>query len=497
MPARTGRDYLDRLRAHPRDVRLDGRRLDDVTAYPAFRRPLARLARLYDLQHDPACADVLTAPVPGGTGRAGRAFIIPRTYDDLVLRHRAFRLWAEDTFGLMGRSPDFLNCTLAAFADAADVFARGGRQYADNVVRYYEYVRDHDLFLTHALIPPQNDRSQPSGGQADPFLHMGVVRETPDGPILRGARMLATLGPLADEVLVYSLPGLRQEEEAHAIVFALPIDTPGLRQVCRPPYDRGDLDPAEHPLASRFEECDSLLIFDDVLVPWDRVFLYRDVALCNALYADSNLRQYTAHQTAVRALVKLEFVTGVIMQMSRAVRTDVHLHVQDMLGECINDIEIVKSCIARAEFECETTPRGTVRPAFEPLMTLRTWIPRVYPRLIEIMQIIGAGGLLMVPSAADFDSEIGDDVRRYYQGAGTPALERTRLSRIAWDLAGEAFGMRQVQYERYYNGDPVRTTAARYLSYDKSTCLALARKAMTMFDDVAPAGRPVPPPTAG
>jgi anthranilate 3-monooxygenase (FAD) / 4-hydroxyphenylacetate 3-monooxygenase len=486
MPARTGRQYIDGLRTHPREVWLDGRLLDDVTAHPALRRPMERIARLYDLQHDPAYAPTLTSTVEGSPDRFGTSFLIPRTYGDLVRRRDGFRIWAGDTFGLMGRSPDFLNCTLAAFADAADVFARGGQRFADNVLRYYEHARAHDLLLTHALIPPQNDRSQTSGSQSDPFLHMGVVRETPDGPIVRGARMLATLGPIADELLVYSLPGLRPGEEAHAIVFAIPIDSPGLRQVCRPPYDRGDLDPAEHPLASHFEECDSLLIFDDVLVPWERVFLYRNVDLCNALYPDSNLRQYTAHQTAVRGLVKLEFVVGVMMQMAQAVKTDVHLHVQDMLGECVNDIELVRSCIARSEFEYETTPRGTVRPAFEPLMTLRTWLPRVYPRVIEILQIIGAGGLLMVPSAADFDSAIGDDVRKYYQGAGVPALERTRLYKLAWDLAGEAFGMRQLQYERYYNGDPVRTTAGHYLGYDKTVCLDLARRALALFDEKVP-----------
>ncbi len=245
--------------------------------------------------------------------------------------------------------------------------------------------------------------------------------------------MLATLGPIADEVLVYCLPGLKPGEEAHAVVFALPVDT---RQACSQNLPSalqrsGDLNPADHPLASQFEESDSLLIFDDVLVPWERVFLYKDVALSNALYPETNLRQYTGHQSAVRALVKLEFVAGVMMEMSRAVKSaDVHLHVQEMLGECINYIEIVKSCIARAEFEFEVTPRGTVRPLFEPLMTLRTFLPRVYPRVIEIMQIIGAGGLMMIPSSADFDSPIAADVNKYFQGAGMSALDRTRLFKL-------------------------------------------------------------------
>jgi anthranilate 3-monooxygenase (FAD)/4-hydroxyphenylacetate 3-monooxygenase len=482
MPIRNGREYLEGLRQRPREVWVNGERIKDVTAYPPFRRPIRSIAKLFDLQSDPAHRDVMSYIVPETGERAGTSFSIPRSYEDVVKRRKAFQLWAEATFGLMGRTPDFLNCTLAAFADARDVFERGGKQFATNVVRYYEYARSNDLMLTHALVPPQNDRSKGPGGQSDPFLHMGVVRETPEGPILRGARMLATLGPIADELLVYNLPGLQPGEEAHALVFAIPIDTPGLRQICRPPYDRGDLDAADHPLASRFEECDSLLIFDDVLVPWERVFLYKDVALSNALYPDTNLRQYTGHQSAVRALVKLEFVTGVAMAVARAVKADAHLHVQEMLGECINYVEIVKSCISRAETEYETTPRGTVRPRFQPLMTLRTYLPKVYPRVIEIMQTIGAGGLMMMPSAADFESAIARDVNTYFQGAGASAIERSRIFKLAWDLAGEAFGSRQLQYERYFNGDPVRTTASNFLFYEKAGCEDLVRRALSLFD---------------
>lgn len=373
MPVRSGRQYIENLKEHPREVWVNGERVQDVTSYPAFRRPVERIAHLYDMQFDSALHDVLTYSLPETGESVGTSFLIPRCYEDLVFRRKAFRAWAEATFGLMGRSPDFLNCTLAAFADAADVFGRGGKRFAENIVRYYEYARTHDLMLTHALIPPQNDRSRSSSEQADRFLHLGVVRETAAGPILRGARMLATLGPIADELLVYNHPGLKPGEEAHSIVFALPIDTDGLRQICRPPYDRGALEASDHPLASQFEESDSIVIFDDVVVPWDRVFVYNNVELSNALYPDSNLRQWTGHQTAVRALVKFEFVTGVAMEIARSVKTDAHLHIQEMLGECVNYIEIVKSCIARAEFEYEKTERGTVRPLFQPLMTLRTF----------------------------------------------------------------------------------------------------------------------------
>jgi len=480
MGIRTGAQFIEGLRHRPRNVWLDGERIGDVSAHPAFAPAVAAIAKLYDLQHEPHYADVLTYASPSSGAPVATAFMTPSSYADLVKKRQAHRLMAESTFGMMGRSPDFLNTTLAALSEARSLFARDGERFAENIVRYYEYIRENDLFLTHALITPQNDRSKSSSEQSDPYLHMGVVRETSEGLIIRGARMLATLGPIADELLVYSHPGLKPGDEKHAVVFALPIDAPGLKQIAREPFERGHRSTFDHPFATRFEECDTLVVFDDVLVPWDRVFIYNNVALTNAMYPDSNLRQYTAHQTAVRGLVKLETVAGIAMELAKTIKADVHLHVQQMLGEIIDSVELIKGCIVRSEIEHEKNERGSIRPAFRPLQTARTFMPRAYPRAVEILQTIGAGGLLMLPCGNDFASPIGADVRKYYQGAGVSALERTKLFKLAWDLTGDAFGQRALQYERYYAGDPVRLTAQTYLSYDKSTCEGLTARALAL-----------------
>lgn len=481
MPVRSGAEYLATLRREPREVWLRGALVEDVVAHPAFAGPAAELAKLYDLQCTGPDADKLTYRLPHSGARTAVSFLQTADTADLRARRTGFELTARATFGMMGRSPDFLNCTLAALADAEPFFAKVGRRFAENIIRYYEHVRDRDLFLTHALTLPQSDRSRASAEQASEYLHLGIVRETADGLIVRGARMLATLGPLADEVLVYNLPGLKPGDEKHALAFALPVATPGIRQIAREPFDEGTRNPFDHPLAAHFEESDTLIIFNDVLVPWDRVFMYGNVALANAMYAETAIRQHTAHQTAARGLVKLELAVGVAMTVAEAIRADSFLHVQDLLGECVTYIELVKSCILRSEVECETTPTGRVRPRLEPLQAVRILLSRAYPRVIEILQTIGAGGLLMMPSAADFDSPIRADVETYYRGAGAwGAEERTRLFKLAWDLAGDAFGMRQLQYERYYAGDPVRIRAMTYASYDRSHCRALVDRAMDL-----------------
>lgn len=489
---RTGAEYVERLRNTPREVWVRGRRVADVTAHPAFRRPVEQIAKLYDMQHDPRYRAVLTRPGPDGQDGqdepVGVWFVPPRSHEDLVARRAAFRLWSEATLGLMGRTPDFLNCILLAFAEEPGVFAELGKGYADNVGRYFRHVRDNDLFLTHALITPQVDRSRSSARQAETFLHMGVVEENDRGIVVRGARMLATLAPLADEMLIYNLPGLRPGDERHAAVFAVPIDAPGLRLITRELYDDGSRNSFDHPLAANFEEPDCLVVFDDVLVPWERVFLHGDVELANAVPKETRLTQFTGHQTGTRGLVKMELVTQVMMRFARSVKIDSFLHVQRALGEALAATDMCRALLVAAEIEHETTPGGTVRPALDHLQTLRLHLSAQYPKLVETLQTLGAGGLLMMPTAADFGSGIASDIHKYLQGAGGLAgMERVRLNKLVWDLCGDAFGQRAVQYERYYAGDPVRLYAANYLSRTSGDAERLVERALALSGDPAEA----------
>jgi len=379
----------------------------------------------------------------------------------------------------MGRSPDYLNTVLVAFVDAPEFFAQGGAKFADNVQGYYRYCRDNDLFLTHAIVNPQIDRSKSSSEQADPFIHLGVVDQTREGLVVRGAKMLATHGPTADELLVYPLPGsLRSGEEQHALAFGIPTDTPGLRFICREPFDAGMQSEWDHPLGTRFEEPDAMAVFNDVLVPWERVFLHADVARGNALFAETSIQNHTGHQTAIRGLAKCQFLTGLAVALTRTVKTDGFLHVQEQLGELLGYLQLIEGAILLSEQNAETTGHGTVRPAYAPLQALRYQIPRFYERMVQVTQVLGAGGLLINPTQADLQSTIAPDIARYYRGAGVEATERIRLFKLAWDATGTQFGQRQLQYERYYAGDPVRTAATLYLKHDAAPFLSRIEKAL-------------------
>jgi 4-hydroxyphenylacetate 3-monooxygenase len=177
VPIRTGKGYLEGLR-DSREIWYAGERVEDVTTHHALRNTAQSLASLYDLQHEPDLIDSMTYPSPTSGERVGMSYIMPRTVDDLVKRRTMMKRWADATCGMMGRTPDFLNVSVMGFASHRDFFAQCGPQYGENIWRYYEYIREHDLCLTHTLVPPQIDRSKAASQQADPYLVLGVVQET-------------------------------------------------------------------------------------------------------------------------------------------------------------------------------------------------------------------------------------------------------------------------------------------------------------------------------
>jgi 4-hydroxyphenylacetate 3-monooxygenase len=466
MPVRSGAQYLASLKG-TREVWLAGERIKDVTAHPALRRGAEAIARLYDMQHDPAYQEILTYPSPSSGEPVGVSFLLPRTPEELVRRRQQTKAWADESCGMMGRMPDFCNAAVASFAESQEFFAEADPRFGENVVRYYEYCRENDICLTHALIDPQTDRSRGPSEQEDPYLCVGIVRETDAGLIVRGARMLATLAPFANELVVWPYAKLGEKEGAYALAFAIPLATAGLKFICRESYDTGK-NSFDRPLSSRFEELDALVIFNDVLIPWERVFFKGNVGQANSLRARTSLLAYAGHQALVRTIAKAEFVIGVACLLVEAIGVNEFLHVQEKIGELISYTQVLNACVRASEADAAPGPLGFLRPAGASLRAAMLLLPRIYPRMIEIIQLLGASGLIMTPTEADFHSPIAPDLRKYFRGKNASAEEKAKLFKLAWDLAGEAFGSRQVLYERFYSGDPVRNLAGLYLMTDKT-----------------------------
>jgi 4-hydroxyphenylacetate 3-monooxygenase len=397
---------------------------------------------------------------PTSGNKVGRSFMIAKTPEELRSISLSMKVWEDYTHGMMGRVPDYINRAMTGYAAGAAFLGEGDPRFGANAVRYHEYLRENDLCLTHTLIPPQANRAATMARQADPFLAARVKEETDAGIVIRGCRMLATL-PFSDEIMVFPSTLLKNVEEdaPYAFGFSIPCCTPGLRFVCRESVDYGRSH-FDHPLGSRFEEMDAVVIFDDVFVPWENVFLYRDVDRCNQAYARTGAAVHMAHQVVVKNIAKSEFMLGLAHLLVDSIGAEGFQHIHEKLAEIWIGMETMKAFLRAAEADAALDEWGVLRPAWNPLDAARNLFPRLYPRMVEIIQQIGASGLVAMPVAQDVIGSLADDIKHYYQAARAEAHDRIPLFRLAWDVSMSAFGSRQVLYERFFFGDPVRMAGA-------------------------------------
>ena len=454
MGARSGNNYLSSLRKLKAEVWLGGEQVADPTTHPALVQCARSIASLYDMQIEHP--EAMTYRVEDGD-RAGLSFIQPQSADDVRRRSAMMRRWAEFSGGMLGRTPDYLNTSIAAMAAAHEFFAAADKRFGDNIVEYYRQARRNDWCATHTLLNPRASRGAGWAGQTDAELALRLVDQTKDGIVVNGARMLATLGPLSEELLVFPSTVLKEDpsQKPFALAFAVQCNAPGLKFLCRDSFD-ADRSHFDHPLASRFEEMDCVVVFDDVLVPWERVFLCGDMARCNALYAETNAVVNMMHQVVVKNVAKSEFVLGLatrIAEVSDAMKLP---HVRERLAEMIVTTQMMRSSLRAAEADAARDRWGEFVPARPPLDCARNLFPRLYPRMVEIIQLNSSSSLMATPSERDFKGPMQPEIERYLGQTDAAARDRVALYRLAWDVAGSSFAGRQVLYERFFFGDPVR-----------------------------------------
>jgi 4-hydroxyphenylacetate 3-monooxygenase len=476
MGARSGAEFLERLDATPREVWYGDQKVTgSVSKHPAFSGVAHSLAALYDMQMRPDLREVMTYESPTSGQRVGMSFLQPKTKGDLGRRTTMMKKWADYSGGVMGRTGDYLNSSVMAMAAAKGFFAKEGRDFGANIEKYYEYVRENDLLLTHTLINPQVNRGVGPSKQADPFIAARVVEKNSEGVVVRGARMLATL-PIADEIIVFPSVVVRsgQDDMPYSMAFALPASTKGLSFICRESFAEGSA--YDHPLASRFEEQDAVVCFDEVLVPWERVFLLEDPERANSVSEATGAIVFMAHQATVRETAKAEFAVGVATMVAETIGADQFPQVQERIAEMMLTLETMRAFLVSSEANARTNQWGIMAPDYVPLNTARNLWPRVSPNLVAVIKQLGASGLMAIPPEEVLNSPARGRVDRFYQSKMAGAEERIALFKLAWDLVGSSFGGRQELYERFFFGDPVRIASNYYNWYDKEPYRARVRE---------------------
>ncbi|HEV2137460.1 MAG TPA: 4-hydroxyphenylacetate 3-monooxygenase, oxygenase component [Nitrososphaerales archaeon] len=483
MGAVDGKGFLKRLDSTRREIWYGDQKITgDVSKHPAFMGISKSLAALCDMQVRPELRDIMTYESPTSGDRVGMSFLQPRSKEDLGKRTKMMKTWADFSGGIMGRTGDYLNSAIMAMAAAKEFFGKTGRDFASNIQGYYEYIRENDLILTHTLINPQVNREAGPSKQSDPFIAARVVEKTPEGVVIRGARMLATL-PIADEIMVFPSTVVRsgQDDVPYSIAFALPVSTKGLKFICRESFASDSR--FDHPLANRFDEQDAVVVFDDVLVPWERVFILEDPDKANRVNEATDAIVFMAQQATVREAAKAEFMAGLVTLVAETIGADQFPQVQERISEILLTAEMMKSFLTASEANAKVNKWGLMTPDYVPINSARNLWPRMAPNLGTILKQTGASGLMAIPPEGILDSPARPDVDKYYQAKLADGQERIRLFKLAWDAAGSSFGGRQDLYERFFFGDPVRMASAYYAWYNKEPYKERVRELLHRKED--------------
>jgi 4-hydroxyphenylacetate 3-monooxygenase len=381
----------------------------------------------------------------------------------------------------MGRTPDHVAGFFCGYAATPGVFAAGGKAFAENVVAFYEHLRDNHLYASYAIVPPQIDRSKPAHKQSDPTLHAGVVKERDDGIVIAGAQQLATGAALSDFIHLSCIHPLQPGDEAYANCVAVPVNAPGLKLYPRRPFARADMNSFDYPLSSRFDESDSYVVFDNVFVPWERVFIYRNIAICRDQWWKTPSHLYGNHQAQVRYVTKLRFMMGLAKRMNEMTGNEANPAVTIMMGELAALASIFETMLVAHE-TAATIEEGVLWPSRTALYAAMALQSEFNGRMLETIRELAGSAFITLPSSLrDFDNpQIAHDLERYMRSASTDARSRVALMRLVWDFIGSEFGGRHQQYEKFYGGASFVVRQNVYRNYDFAHATGLVDAALAL-----------------
>jgi 4-hydroxyphenylacetate 3-monooxygenase len=484
---KTGSQHVASLR-DGRNVFIDGARVDDVTIDPAFRNAVSSIAQIYDFQSVPENAERMTFAVPGTDRRANRIWQLPASYGELVERRRGLEAWTELHCGFIGRAPDHVSSCISGMYMGLEAFEAYDPKRATALADYYAYARDHDVYLTYVIINPQADRSKSAAQQKSEYLSAGVVDRDAAGITVRGAKMLATGAVLANEIFVTCIQPLAPGDEKYAVSFVVPLNAPGLKILSRKSYEQAAPSVFDNPLASRFDENDAVIYFDDVKVPWERVFVDENIEMCQRQFHATPAHVYQNYQAMIRLSVKLRFLAGIARRIAETNGIIGLPPVRETLGNLAAEVEMVDALLLAMELK--GTQRGKYYvPDPHSLYSAQVLTQQLYPRFMTVLRDLAGGGMIMQPSSyRDFSNpEMAELIEKTQQSPVADAYQKVKFYKLAWDAVGSEFASRHTQYEMFYAGATYVTKAHSFRTYDWARATDLVDRVLAGYDLAAEA----------
>ena len=461
-----------------REIFLDGRLVSDPTTHPAYAGAVASVARMFDFHSAPENRELMTFETDTGT-RANRIWQLPTSYEELKTRRRGLEAWTELHAGFLGRAPDHVASCISGMYMGLDVFEAYDPARAKALADYYRYARDNDLYLTYVIINPQADRSKSAAEQQDPYLSTGIVDRDAEGITVRGAKMLATGGIMANEVFVTCIQPLPPGDEKYALSFAIPMNTKGLKILSRKSYEAGAPSVFDNPLSSRFDENDAVLYFDDVKVPWDRVFIVDSREMTGKQFHATPAHVYQNYQAQIRLSVKLKFLLGIAHRTAEVNGTTAFPQVRETLGQLAAEVAMVDAFVTAMEAKGTQYGRYFV-PDRHTLYAAQTLAQQLYGKVLTTLRELAGGGMIMLPSSVqDFENpELARLIGKTQQSPAASAEEKVKFYKMAWDAVGSEFASRHAQYEMFYAGASFVVKGHSFRTYDWAGATGLLDRMM-------------------
>jgi 4-hydroxyphenylacetate 3-monooxygenase len=447
----TGKDYLGSIR-DGRRVYIGGELVDDVTAHPAFRNAARSFAMIYDRKRATENREVMTFEENGETFSS--YFLLPRTREDIVRRFETHRRIASWTYGLIGRSPDNFPSYVSGLVMDPAMFERIRPGFGDNIRNYYRHMRSRDIFASHTVTNPQGWRAVNSteAPRVPPTLR--VVAEDDRGVTINGLKMLGTASVFCHETWCGNLQPLSPGQEKESITCVVPLNAPGVSIWSRKPYERHAVSAFDNPLATHFDETDSAVLFENVKVPWERMFCHDNVEMTRAIYMRTPGHAMANHQANVRFLEKLKLIVGVAARLADINNVGHIPAVQFTLGR-LAAMEATLEGLIMGQINCgEPQVQGyhTVNRRY--VYAALHWCTNNHAEICDAVRELMGAGVFQMPADVSVlaNPTTREAFETYWSTPGHSATERMKLFKLAWDLLGSDFAGRHTQYEKFYAG---------------------------------------------
>jgi 4-hydroxyphenylacetate 3-monooxygenase len=480
----TGQEYLESIR-DGRRVYVGGERVDDVTNHPAFRNAARTFAMIYDRKRAAENRDAMISEEDGETFSS--YFLLPRRREDLARRFETHRRIASWTYGLVGRSPDNFPSYVSGLVMDPALFDGIRRGFGDHIRNYYRHMRRNDIFASHTVTNPQGWRAAAAEGGPRTPPTLRVVAEDDKGVTINGLKMLGTASVFCHETWCGNLQPVAPGQEKEAITCVVPLNAPGVSIWSRKPYERYAVSEFDNPLATRFDESDSAVLFENVEVPWERVFCHDNVEMSRAIYMRTPGHAMANHQANVRFLEKLNLIVGVAHKLAELNNARNVPAVQFTLGR-LAALQATLEGLIMGQINTGEPYNGyhTVNRRY--VYAALHWCTNSHSEICDTVRELMGAGVFQMPADVSVlaDDALREKFETYWSVPGQSAKERMKAFKLAWDLLGSDFAGRHMQYEKFYAGPGFVMNSYSFLTGPWQEWAARVDELMASYDASAP-----------